>query len=162
MTVVSTVKDLDAKTFTITASFTATPDRVWQLWEDPRQLERWWGPPEWPATFTAYDPVVGGTASYHMTGPDGTKVHGWWRFLTITQPAAIAFEDWFADDNGKPDPAMPFTHAAVAIVADGDVTSMTIISTFASLEALETVMAMGMEEGITAALGQIDGILAEG
>ena len=51
MTVISSQKDLDALTLTIVAEFDADAARIWQVWEDPRQLERWWGPPTWPATF---------------------------------------------------------------------------------------------------------------
>ena len=56
MTVTAVRKDPAALTMTLTAEFDASPERVWQLWADPRQLERWWGPPTYPATFTAHDP----------------------------------------------------------------------------------------------------------
>ena len=39
---------------------------------------------------------------------------------------------------------------------------MSIESHFPSVEAMEQVLAMGMEEGLTQAVGQIDAILAEG
>jgi uncharacterized protein YndB with AHSA1/START domain len=45
MTVTDIRKDPKARTMTLDAEFQATPERVWQLWADPRQLERWWGPP---------------------------------------------------------------------------------------------------------------------
>src|SRR3712207_7455265 len=48
-------KDLEALTLTAESEFDATPERVWQLWADPRQLERWWGPPGYPATFDKHD-----------------------------------------------------------------------------------------------------------
>ena len=38
---------------------------------------------------------------------------------------------------------------------------MSIESTFPSTEAMEQLLAMGMEEGLTQAVGQIDAILAE-
>ncbi len=44
-----------ARTMTLEAEFDASPERVWQLWADPRQLERWWGPPTYPATVTTHD-----------------------------------------------------------------------------------------------------------
>jgi len=50
MTVTSVDKDLDDLTLTLTADFDAPIERVWELWADPRKLERWWGPPEYPAT----------------------------------------------------------------------------------------------------------------
>ena len=50
MTVTAVRKDPEALTMTLDAEFDASPERVWQLWADPRQLERWWGPPTYPAT----------------------------------------------------------------------------------------------------------------
>ena len=75
MTVISVVKDADARTLTITARFDAPIGRVWQVWSDPRQLERWWGPPAYPATVPEHDLAPGGTVAYFMTGPEGER-HG--------------------------------------------------------------------------------------
>jgi len=44
MTVTSVLKDPEALTMVLTAEFDASPERVWELWADPRQLERWWKP----------------------------------------------------------------------------------------------------------------------
>ena len=55
MSVTDVRKDLDALTMTMTAEFAAPIDRVWQVWENPRLLERWWGPPTHPATFVDHD-----------------------------------------------------------------------------------------------------------
>ena len=76
MTVTAVRKDPAALTLTVTAEFDASPERVWQLWADPRQLERWWGPPTYPATFTAHDLAPGSRVQYHMTGPTGDQPHG--------------------------------------------------------------------------------------
>ena len=76
MTVLDVRRDPEALTITVTAEFAAPRDRVWQLYADPRQLERWWGPPEWPATFERHEIVPGGVATYYMTGPDGEKAPG--------------------------------------------------------------------------------------
>ena len=162
MTVVSTDKDLAALTLTLVADLAAPPSRAWQLWSDPRQLERWWGPPTWPATFVDHDLTVGGRASYYMTGPDGEQAHGWWRFLTVDEPRLIEFEDGFADESGAPNDELPTTLMRVDLVEADGRTRMTITSTFASAEQLEQVVAMGMVEGLTGAVGQIDAILAEG
>jgi hypothetical protein len=43
----------------------------------------------------------------------------------------------------------------------GDRTRMTILSTFEAEEQMEKIVAMGMEEGMREALGQVDAILAE-
>src|SRR5262245_42121705 len=102
MTVTNVKKDTQNKTMEVTADFNAPSERVWQLYADPRQLERWWGPPEWPATVTKHEFKVGGTVDYHMTGPDGTKAGGYWRITKLEPPRVLEFEDGFSDDKGKP------------------------------------------------------------
>jgi len=52
MTVTAIRKNRESRTMTLEAEFDASPERVWRLWADPRQLERWWGPPTYPATST--------------------------------------------------------------------------------------------------------------
>ena len=52
MTVTAVRKDPQALSLTLDAEFDASSERVWRLWADPRQLERWWGPPTYPATVT--------------------------------------------------------------------------------------------------------------
>ena len=73
MTVTSVHKDPEALTMTITAEFDAPVEQVWQMWADPRQLERWWGPPTYPATVVDHDLTPGGRVTYFMTGPEGDK-----------------------------------------------------------------------------------------
>jgi uncharacterized protein YndB with AHSA1/START domain len=162
MTVTNVEKDRDQLTMTITSEFDAPVARVWQLWDDPRQLERWWGPPEYPATFVDHDLVAGGRVSYFMTGPEGDQPHGWWSVTAVDAPRHLEFEDGFAHENGTPDPDMPVMSMRVSIdeLPSGG-TRMAIETKFASVEAMEQIVTMGMEEGMASALGQIDGLLAE-
>lgn len=162
MTVIDVRKDPAARTMTLTAELSATPERVWQLWADPRQLERWWGPPTYPATFVDHDLSPGGRMRYFMTGPEGDRSAGWWRVLSVDAPHALEVEDGFADEEGRPDPDMPTAHLAVAIADAGDGrTRMTLTATFESVEVLERMAAMGWEEGVTLSVGQIDALLRE-
>ena len=161
MSVISSTKNPEALSFTLVAEFEAGVERVWELWADPRQLERWWGPPTWPATFEKLDLVPGGKANYYMTGPDGTKAHGWWEFTHVESPARLAFDDGFADEDGNPTGDMGITRATVTLEPLGDRTRMTVQSTFESEEQMDQMVQMGMQEGMTEALGQIDAILAE-
>jgi uncharacterized protein YndB with AHSA1/START domain len=162
MTVINVNTDPKALSLTVVAEFDAAVERVWQVWEDPRQLERWWGPPTWPATFEKHEFEPGGAASYYMTGPEGEKSRGWWKFTVIEAPHRLEFDDGFADENGEPVADMGTTHAVVTLEDVGGRTRMTTLSRFESAEQLEQMLAMGMEEGLKEAMGQIDGVLAEG
>lgn len=162
MTVTAVHKDTDSLSMTVEAEFEASPQRVWRLWADPSQLERWWGPPTYPATFTAHDLTPGGRVEYHMTGPEGDQPHGYWEVVEVDEPHRLVFQDGFADENGTPIDDMPVSTATVTIEAVGESrTRMSIASVFPDVQSLEQVLAMGMEEGLTQAIGQIDGILAE-
>ena len=160
MTVTNTTKSTENLSLRITAEFSAAVERVWQIWEDPRQLERWWGPPTWPATFERYEFHPGGKADYFMTGPDGTKARGWWKFTAVAGPSSLELDDGFADEHGYPVIEMGSAHMAVAIDNTGGGTRMSVTTTFESAEQMEKMLAMGMEEGISQAMGQIDAILA--
>ena len=160
MTVTAVSKDVDSLTMSISAEFQAGPERVWQLWADPRQLERWWGPPTYPATMTFHDLKPGGEVKYHMTGPEGDQHHGHWLITATNAPTSLAFLDSFANSDGTVDDEMPKTDVSVLIEdLGGGRTRMSISSIFESLEAMEQMIAMGMEEGMTLAMGQIDAIL---
>ncbi|MFI1397976.1 SRPBCC domain-containing protein [Streptomyces sp. NPDC020681] len=161
MTVIDVQKNPEALALKLTARFDAPPARVWQIWQDPRQLERWWGPPTYPATVIDHELTPGGTVTYCMTGPEGDKHYGWWRILSVDAPHRLEFDDGFADDSGRPNPDLPTTTIRVQLTADGDAgTVMTVESTFPTTEAMEQLVSMGMAEGMAAAMGQIDALLA--
>jgi uncharacterized protein YndB with AHSA1/START domain len=160
MTVTDVRKDPQALTMTITAEFDAPVERVWQLFADPRQLEQWWGPPTWPATFVDHDLRPGGHVRYYMTGPEGEKAAGWWRVRSVDPPRSLEFDDGFADDSGRPDDSMPVMVMRVTISDEAGTSRVVITTTFPSVEAMEQVLSMGMEEGLTAAMGQMDALVA--
>lgn len=162
MTVTAVRKDPEALTLTLDAEFDASPERVWQLWSDPRQLERWWGPPTYPATFTKHDLALGSHVEYHMTGPSGDQPRGYWEIVEVAPPHRLVFLDGFANDDGTPNADMPVNTALVTIREIGNGrTRMSIESRYPSTAAMEQNLAMGMEQGLTEAVGQIDAILAE-
>ncbi|MGA0565745.1 SRPBCC family protein [Rathayibacter sp. KR2-224] len=164
MTVITVDRDTENLTMTFVAEFTAPPERVWQVWQDPRQLERWWGPPTWPATFDEHNLRVGARSAYYMTGPQGEKAHGWWTITLVEPPSRLEFDDGFSDDDGSPSEGMPVTRTEVILESvelgvRGVGTRMTTVSRFASIDELERLVQMGMEEGMRLALGQIDDLL---
>jgi uncharacterized protein YndB with AHSA1/START domain len=161
MTVTDVRKDPEALTMRITAELDAPPERAWQLWADPRQLERWWGPPTYPATVYDHDLTPGGRVTYAMTGPEGDMARGWWEVLAVEPPHRLELVDGFADDEGRPNDAMPTTTTVVTLTERmGGGTVMAIETRFGSVEDMERLVSMGMEEGIQEAVGQMDGILA--
>jgi uncharacterized protein YndB with AHSA1/START domain len=163
MTVTDVRKDPDALTLTLTAEFDAAPVRVWELWADPRQLERWWGPPTYPATFTRHALTPGSHVEYHMTGPTGDQPRGFWDIVEAEPPRRLVFIDGLARDDGSPNDDFPRNEGRVTIEPIADArTRMTIAFHYANTAAMELYVGMGMVEGLTEAVGQIDAILTEG
>ncbi len=162
MPVVHSSKDPEGLALVIVSELAAPPERVWQVWVDPRQLERWWGPPTWPATFEEHEPVVGGRSSYYMTGPDGTKARGWWRFVALDEPRSLELEDGFSDESGEPNDAMPRIGMTVELAPSETGTRMTVTSRCATTDQLQRLLDMGMLEGFTQATEQLDALLAAG
>jgi len=115
MTVTDVRKDTDTLTMTLDAEFEASPERVWELWADPRQLERWWGPPTYPATFTKHDLAPGSRVEYHMTGPEGDQPKGYWDILEVDAPHRLVVRDGFANDDGTPNDDFPTGEMRVTI-----------------------------------------------
>ena len=160
MTVISTMTDPEAMQLILVAEFDATPDQVWEVWEDPRKLEQWWGPPTYPATFTRHDFVAGGESRYFMTGPAGDTPHGWWRVDALDKPRRLDFANGLAGDDGEPVPGVEPMPSYVIFEAIGTGTRMTAVTQFVSVEQMETMLDMGMKEGIEVAAAQIDMVLA--
>lgn len=160
MTFVSSTKDTENLTMTLITEFAADRERVWQVWEDPRQLERWWGPPTWPATFATHNFAPGGRCHYFMTGPDGTEAHGWWEIIAVDAPHRLQIEDGFANEDGSPVDPLDTTTMVMTLEDTPTGTRMTTVSTFRSADQLERMLGMGMEEGMKEASGQIDTLLA--
>jgi uncharacterized protein YndB with AHSA1/START domain len=161
VTVTAIHKDAQHLTMTVDAEFDAPAARVWQLWANPRQLERWWGPPTYPATVTSHDLRPGGRVEYHMTGPEGDQPRGYWDIVEVEAPRRLVFRDGFAEADGTPNSDMPVGEVRVTIAEmGGGQTRMSIVSIFPDAAAMEQLLAMGQEEGMREAVGQIDAILA--
>lgn len=156
--VTSNAQDL---TLTVVADYPVPVERLWDAYADPRQLERFWGPEQWPATFTRHDMAVGGQSHYYMTGPDGNVSRGWFRFLAVEPLRRIEVEDGFADESGAPNPAMPTMRMVFTFEETAAGSRFTSVTRFSSLEVMEQLVQMGMMEGMRSAMGQIDAVLAD-
>lgn len=159
MPVTDVTTDPEALTMTLTAEFVASPQRLWEAFTDPRQLERFWGPPGYPATFTEFELAPGGRARYHMTSPRGEQYHGVWEFLVIDGPRSFTVLDSFSDAEGRVLSEMPTSRVVFEFEETASGARLTNTTSFDSAEALEQVVAMGAVEGSTMALDQLDRVL---
>ncbi|MEV4669537.1 SRPBCC family protein [Microbacterium sp. LWO12-1.2] len=161
MPVTDLTTDVENLTMTVVADLAAPVERVWAVYTDPQQLERFWGPPGWPATFGTWDHTVGGRAIYTMNGPRGERASGSWEFLAIEAPNRFEVIDSFVDDDGKPIEGLPSMRMTFTFEPSAEGTRMVNTSYFESVEALEQVVAMGAVEGTKLAMGQLDAVLQD-
>jgi uncharacterized protein YndB with AHSA1/START domain len=159
MTVITSSTNAEDLSMTVVAEFDAAPERLWDVWRDPRKLERWFGPPSHPATVTRYEFERGGQCRYHMTGPDGSKHHGWWQFDELDKPHRIEITIGFARDDGEPVPGAEAGSWVVTFERIESGTRMTVRTQFVDTEHMERMIEGGMEQGLREAIGQIDALL---
>jgi len=156
MPLTSVAKDLATLTLTVVGDYPVSQQRLWDAFADPRQLERFWGPPFAPATFTRHDFKVGGRAEYFLALPDGGRWSGSWKFTAVNPISSFEAHD--GEDNAEDEnmPAgMKFTFAATPTGS-----RITVVTRFSSVEAMEQTIP-GMEPGLRAAMPQLDAVLAE-
>jgi uncharacterized protein YndB with AHSA1/START domain len=158
LSITSVDTDYDNMTITLIADFDAAIERVWELWSDPRKLERWWGPPAYPASFEKHDLTPGGEAMFFMTGPEG-DTWGMWRVTAVDPPTWLEFTDAFADTDGTPIADMPVSRVRVRLTERDGGTRMEMHSTFDTREDMEKLVSMGVVEGLQQAVGQMDALL---
>ncbi len=161
MPITSIDKDVEALTMTVVADFPVPASRLWEAYSDPRQIEKFWGPPEWPTTFPRHDMTVGGRSIYYMTGPDGERMHGHWEILRIDAPHSFEFRDGFANADGTPDNNAPTMLVIFTFQDTDDGSRLTTTTWFDSVSDLEMLVEMGMEEGLRTAMAQIDQVVAD-
>ncbi len=156
MPLTSVTKDAAKLALTVVGDYPVPQKRLWDAFADPRQLERFWGPPAFPATFTRHEFKAGGRAEYFLTLPEGKRWSGSWNFTTV-RPIS-SFEAHDGEDNAG-DQNMP---ASMKFAFEPTPTGsrVTIVTKFSSVEAMEQTIP-GMEAGLRAAMPQLDAVLAE-
>ena len=161
MPIISISKDPEALTMTVVAEFPVPVERLWDAYADPRQLEKFWGPPEYPSTFVRHDFAEGGRSDYYMTGPDGPEPAAYWQFLSVNPGKSFEVMDGFASPEGTAYEAVPPMHMIFTFEETDGGSQVSTVTRFESAEALQATLAIGMEEGMTAAMGQMDDVITD-
>jgi uncharacterized protein YndB with AHSA1/START domain len=161
MPVTAVTSDADALTLTVVGEYPVPVERLWEAYADPRQIEKFWGPETWPATFTRHDMAPGGRSDYYMTGPAGEIARGWWRFVAVQPGRRFEVEDGFAHDDGTPNDQLPTMRLVFTFEPTATGSRFTSVTHFPSVEAMERLVEMGMVEGLRSALSQLDRVLAD-
>ena len=97
-----------------------------------------------------------------MTGPEGEKYHGWWGVTSVEPPKPAGVQRRLRRrQDGTPNDEMPVTTSIVTLTErSGRRHGHDHRVSLPVVEAMEQLAEMGMEEGLKAAMGQMDAILA--
>ncbi len=161
MPITTISKDPAALTMTVVAEFPVPVERLWNAYADPRQLERFWGPPTYPAKFTRHDMYPGGRSEYAMTGPEGDVSRGYWEYLVVNPMESFEVLDGFASPDGSANREMPSMRMVFSFSETDAGSRVSTTTYFNSVEELDQLVTMGMEEGMKQAMGQMDAVLAD-
>ena len=106
---------------------------------------------------------VGGVWHYCMTGPDCTESWGKAVYRELVKPERIVYVDKFSDAEGNDDAAdMPEMVITLESIDEGGKTRIRLTSEFATAEALQAVVDMGVVQGLSETWDRLEEYLAAG
>ncbi|MCF7804528.1 MAG: SRPBCC domain-containing protein [Candidatus Marinimicrobia bacterium] len=142
--------------------FDAPKDLLFQMWSSCEHLSRWWGPKEWPMDECTMDFRVGGEWLYCLRGPnEGDESWGKAIYQEIDTPDKLVYKDYFTDSDGAVNNEMPEMRITVEFIAENGQTRMIETTLFDSPETRESVVEMGVVEGMNSSLDRLEERLAE-
>jgi uncharacterized protein YndB with AHSA1/START domain len=154
-------RDLDNKTLTFERRFNAPRSRVWKSYTDADILDLWWAPRPWKCETIAMGFRVGGYWHYAMNGPEGEQHFGRMDYHEIEAENHFVAVDVFADAAGAASPDLPKQTFKTSFIDEGATTLVIVVVDYTSSEDMQKVIDMGIEQGITQAQDQLEGIVGD-
>jgi uncharacterized protein YndB with AHSA1/START domain len=151
--------DKEQNTMTIKREFAAKRQLVWDCYTKSDLLDQWFAPKPLTTKTKFMDFREGGYWHYVMVTPDGQEYWGRMDYQTIQPIENYTSLDGFCDDSGALNPELPRSNWNVTFSDVATRTLVVSIITYQSSEALQQVIDMGMEEGLTSTLGRLDELL---
>lgn len=155
------VKDMERGVLTVERMFDAAPEKVWEAHTEGEILSEWWAPKPWKAVTISMDFREGGRWFYYMLGPEGERSYCAVEYASIDPMKSFTGNDFFCDENGKRDENMPTMEWKTGFISEGSGTKLVSTITYESPADLEKILSMGMEEGYTQALNQLEKLLSK-
>jgi len=154
------VIDKENKQLRVTREFAAPLSKVWAAYTQSELLDQWWAPKPWKANTKEMEFKDGGHWLYVMAGPEGEK--HWCRedFQLIKPMKSFKAVDAFCDSSGKVNDEFPKSTWVIEFSEANDKTTVKIEMQCETVTDLEKYIEMGFREGFTAALGNLDELLA--
>ena len=153
-------QDLANKQLIVHRSFNASIKLVWKAFTDSSMLDQWWAPKPWRAETKSMDFREGGFWLYCMCGPEGEAHWGRTDYHKIVPLDYYEGVDVFCDESGNPNYDMPQSAIKATFIAKGGETEVRMVTQFPTVEQMEELIKMGVEQGLAMAFENLDGVLA--
>lgn len=136
--------------------FDAPKELVFKAFSEAQHLKHWWGPRGWILTVCEIDFREGGVWHYCMKCVDenqgdfyGFESWGKGVYKEIVHGEKVVYMDYFSDEEGNESDQMPATLCTLIFKEQDGKTTVINRGEYVSAEALQAVMEIGMEQGIS-------------
>jgi uncharacterized protein YndB with AHSA1/START domain len=151
--------DKENNTLTIVRDFNAERQLVWNCYTKQELLDQWFSPKPLITRTKSMDFRNGGHWHYAMIEPERTEYWGYTSFHDINPIDYYHTFDAFCDSDGTINQELPTANWKVTFIDQGENTMVTTVVTYNSLNDLETVINMGMKDGMLSTLEKLDELL---
>ena len=151
--------DKEKKTLTMRREFAAGRPLVWDCYTKSELLDQWFAPKPLMTKTASMDFREGGHWHYAMVEPNGNEYWGWTEYVTIKPKDFYTTLDAFSNAAGEINKELPRAEWHVGFTDKGENALVTTVVTYKSLADVETVLQMGMEQGMMACLEKLDELL---
>lgn len=155
------IVDKQKNSIHIKREFAAELPVIWDAYTKSEILDQWWAPKPWKARTKVMDFKEGGHWHYAMVGPEGEEHWCWLGYIKIDHQKKFDAFDAFADANGHVNTELPQANWSVSFSGKGDSTLVESLVVYKDLAQLETILQMGIKEGLTIAMEGLDALLPE-
>ena len=151
--------DKQNNTLTIKREFDAGRALMWDCYTKSELLDRWFAPKPLTTKTKSMDFREGGHWHYAMVDPNGIEYWGRTEYQTISPREQYTALDGFTDETGVVNAELPQASWEVSFDDTAGRTLVCSKVTYASLSDLETVINMGMKDGMASTLNRLDELL---
>lgn len=150
---------IDGRTIIFERTFDAPIERVFAAYSQSELFEQWFHPDGAVTKVHAFDFKPGGRTFFSIETPDFTS-YTVMDYISIQTPHSFEYHDYFANAQGEINPDMPSNH--IYMTFEEKTPGQTTVcskSVFETEAMVEEMLRMGIEEGMTRTLDQLDTLL---
>ena len=134
-------------------------DLIWNCFTKSEILDQWFAPKPLTTFTKSIDFREGGHWHYAMIDPAGKEYWGYTEYIKIEKHNYYTTFDAFSNENGDVNKDLPRASWIVSFAKKGENTLVEMQITYPSLSDIETVIKMGMEDGMRSTLQKLEELL---